>query len=259
MMTKKNDGCYNDTMFSHYPKKREPLPPEYQAIYKQHFAENRKGSTRTSSAASKMEAWMHRRIAEDVEKAVQSPRTLELGAGGLNHLCYEPDVKHYDVVEPYTDLIQESPYKDRVQHFYKDIFEVPQEPLYQRIISIAVLEHLEELPRIVAKSGLLMTEDGSFRAGIPNEGTILWKLGYRLTTGIEFRQRYKLDYEILMRHEHVNTADDIDAVLTYFFQKVRCRVFGLSKGFAFYRFYECHGPDKDKCREYLKEIESKNQ
>jgi len=239
-------------MFNEYPKTRQPLPDEYQAIYKKHFVENRSGSTNASSVTSKMESWMHKQVAKDISSLGESVSTLELGAGNLNHLPYEPNVKNCDVIEPSRQLIDSSPLKSKIGNYYEDIFHIDGQQKYKRIISIAVLEHLTDLPRIIAKCGLLLKETGSFRAGIPNEGTVLWKTGYRLTTGLEFRLRYRLNYDILMQHEHVNTADDISEVLEYFFNTVTCRVFGISRGFAFYRFYDCHEPDKNKCANYLK-------
>jgi hypothetical protein len=54
-----------------------------------------------------------------------------------------------------------------------------------------------------------------------------------------------------MKYEHVNTADQIEEVLSYFYSKVKCSVFGISKGFAFYRFYECSAPKTDVAKRYL--------
>lgn len=44
----------------------------------------------------------------------------------------------------------------------------------------------------------------------------MWKLGYTLSTGMEFKRKYGLEYEVLMKHEHVNTAKEIEEVLNYF-------------------------------------------
>jgi hypothetical protein len=55
-----------------------------------------------------------------------------------------------------------------------------------------------------------------------------------------------------MKYEHVNTAADIEAVLKHFFHQVKGSVFGLSKGLAFYRFYECSEVKTDALETYLK-------
>ena len=61
-----------------------------------------------------------------------------------------------------------------------------------------------------------------------------------------------MDYGILMKYEHVNTAAEIDEILNYFYGKNKCYTFGLNKGFAFYRFYESKKPKIDIALDYLK-------
>ena len=90
------------------------------------------------------------------------------------------------------------------------------------------------------------------RASVPSEGTWLWTLGWKMTTGLEFKLKYGLDYALLMRHEHVNTAEEIEQVLGYFFSAVSCRVFGLSKATSLYRYYECRSPRLERCREFAR-------
>ena len=76
-------------------------------------------------------------------------------------------------------------------------------------------------------------------------------MGYTFTTGLEFKRKYGLDYEVLMRHEHVNTAREIEEVLRYFFANVKGSAFGLARSLSFYQFYDCSDPKKDRCSEYL--------
>ena len=237
-------------MFDQYPKKRTPLPPEYAAIYLQHYRNSREGNSQILGLAQRMERWMHRKVAADATRGA-AKATLEIGAGNLNQLPYEPQSRPYDIIEPFRELFESSPHLSRVRNVYNDIAEVPQENRYDRITSIAVLEHVENLPELVARSALLLTEEGSFRAGIPSEGTILWRLGWQLTTAMDFRARYNLDYKVLMQYEHVNTAREIGEVLRYFFTETRCSVFGIARGLSFYQFFACAKPNVTRCREYL--------
>jgi len=235
-------------MFDKFPKTRPPLPKEIQNIYSAHYKSNREGQTTASSLAQRMKSWLHKQVAKDVAKHKESKRaTLELGAGTLNQLQYEPGVQTYDIVEPFVNLYKGSPLLARVRNVYSDISEVLTGCRYDRITSIATLEHVCNLPEVVAKSGLLLTENGTFRASIPSEGTLLWTLGWKLTTGLEFKLKYGLDYGLLMKHEHVNTAREIEEVLEYFFEEVECRVFGLAKSISLYRYYECRNPRVEKC------------
>ena len=98
---------------------------------------------------------------------------------------------------------------------------------------------------------MLLKKDGVLRASIPSEGTFLWALGWKLTTGLEFRLKHGLDYSLLLKYEHVNNAAEIEEVLEYFFADVRCRVFGISRGLSIYQFFACARPKLGRCREHL--------
>jgi len=193
---------------------------------------------------------MHRKIAADVQES--GPKaTLEIGAGNLNQLPYEPCTTPYDIVEPFRELFESSPHLGRIRNVYDDVAEIPAATRYERITSIAVLEHVCDLPVLVARSALLLAEGGTFRAGIPSEGTILWRLGWQMTTALDFRARYNLDYKVLMRYEHVNTAREIEEVLRYFFAETRGRAFGIARSLSFYQFFACAKPRLQRCHEYL--------
>jgi len=236
-------------MFENYPKTRPILPENFQQIYNEHYKNNREGETTVSSLSQKMESWMHKKVAGDVKKELHKS-TLEIGAGTLNQLMYEK-TEPYDIIEPFIELYANSPYKKQIRNIYKDIDEIDLALKYDRITSIATFEHILDLPKVVAKSALLLNENGTLRVSIPNEGTILWELGWKFTAGIEFRLKYGLNYETLMKYEHVNTAAEIEKVLSYFFKKHRCSCFGLGKKIAFYRFYECSNPDIELAEKFL--------
>ncbi|MCK9219237.1 MAG: hypothetical protein PHF97_06830 [Bacteroidales bacterium] len=238
-------------VLENFPKTRIELPPDFKAIYESHYKKNRQGKTNATKLSMQMEKWLHIKVAEDV--LVQShgdQKTLEIGAGMLNQLPFEPHVNHYDIVEPFEELYRESGNLQRVRKIYSDISEIPSENKYTRITSVATFEHIQNLPDVVAKAVTLLEKGGSLRVAIPNEGTILWKLG-TLITGYEFKRHYGLNYQILMRYEHINTADEIEMVLKCFFRSVKTNVFGINKKFAFYRFFKCTEPDFETAAQYL--------
>ncbi len=226
------------TLLSRFPKQRPELPEAYRKIYAEHYKRNREGGSAASSLAQKMEAWMHRKVAEDVIRDPRECSTLEIGAGNLNHVPYEPQTGRYDVVESLADIAGRSPHRFRVGNAYRDLNEIHDQH-YDRIVSIAAFEHYCDLPDVVAACTRLLKPNGQLRIAIPSEGTLLWTLGWKLTTGLEFRLKYGLDYGVLMRHEHVNTAAEIEAVLRAFFKNVRRSVFGLAPRLSFYQFFEC--------------------
>jgi hypothetical protein len=227
-----------------FPKARPPLPPEFQAIYVEQYKTNRGGETAAASLAQRLERWLHRQVARDV--VGRGPRsTLELGAGTLNQLPFEPTGAPYDVVEPFAELYRDSPFKSRVRDIYADIREVPLERRYERVTSVAMMEHAGDLPFVIARAARLLESDGVFRAAIPAEGGFLWGLGWRLTTGLEFRLRRGLDYGVMMRHEHLNTAAEIEALSRLMFRQVKVASFGLGRHLSLYRFIEARAPRVD--------------
>ena len=124
---------------------------------------------------------------------------------------------YYNIVEPFKDLFLSSPNLKKIRTVYQDIDEIDISNKYDRITSIATFELITGLPKVVAKSCLLLKSNGSLRTSIPKEGTFLWTLGWRMTTGLEFKLKYGLDYGNLMKHEHVNTAKEVEEVLSYFY------------------------------------------
>jgi hypothetical protein len=240
-------------VFDRYPKTRPPLPAEYSAIYQQHYVENRGGGSPASALSQAMEAWMHRRVAADIKHSADRGATLEIGAGNLNHLTYEQATHPYDIVEPSAYLLRGAPGLPRIRDIYEDVRQIPSDHQYGRILSIATLEHLCDLPEVVARVGLLLAPGVEFRVAIPSEGTALWQWAQNLTTGIEFRLKYGLDYKILRRYEHVNTAGEVEDILSRFFDSLECHVFGISRRLSIYQFFVCGSPRLEICKSYLAE------
>jgi SAM-dependent methyltransferase len=235
------------TLLASYPRIRPPLTPGHESRYVEEYRQNRSGKGGLFATVAFLESWMHRTVAN----GTPGSRILELGAGTLNHVKYEPPVDVYDVVEPFRALWDDSPYRTRVTTFYGDLGEIPDDHLYDRILSIAVLEHLTDLPRIVARCGRLLAKDGQFQAGIPTEGGILWGLAWRTTTGFAYRLRTGLSYATVMHHEHVNTAGEILAITRYFFTEVRVRRFPVPfKHLSFYSVIEASRPRLTRCTEH---------
>ncbi len=241
-----------EQLLGSYPRQRPELPEAHRRRYLKDYEENRHGRTLATGMVQKLEAWMHRQVA-----AAQRPggTVLEIGAGTLNHLPYENAFARYDFVEPFEALWRESPALTRTTGHYAAIGDVPEAMRYDRIVSIAVLEHLTELPAVVARAALLLEPGGRFQAGIPTEGGLLWGLAWRYGTGIPYRLRTGLDYAPLMHHEHVNTARDILAVVRHFFQQVSTRRFPMpAEHLSFYTYLEAQGPRLERCRRYLEAV-----
>ena len=233
-----------------YPKLRPELPPRHRAVYEREYALNRSGSGPLYAAVAALERWMHTNIA----RRKPNGRVLELGAGGLNHLVFEKEVSEYDVCEPLADLLIAKPMPAEIRTVIKDYRGLLRlQGGYSKILSIAVLEHLEHLPFVVAQSALLLAPGGVFQAGVPSEGGALWGLSWRLSTGLAYRLRTGLDYATLMRHEHVNTVNEIEGVVKCFFEDVQIRRFPFpAKHMSFYSYLEAGHPRHDECWDFVR-------
>jgi hypothetical protein len=140
----------------------------------------------------------------------------------------------------------------RIRNIYHDVSEIPSDQKYDRITSIAALEHIEDLPRLTAMSGLILKPDGTFCAGIPSEGGFLWGFAWRTSVGLSFRLRTGMNYGELMRHEHVSGAKDIIAVVRHFFDNVYVSRFPFPlHHFSLYGYIEAGSPNVERCRDYL--------
>ena len=236
-----------EELLASYPRTRPPLSDAHRRIHRHEYQLNREARTLATRLSHLAESWMHRVVARNATQG----SVLELGAGTLNHVPYEA-TRPYDVVEPFEALYAGSPWRASVRHVFGDVSELPPDLRYDRVLSIAVLEHLEQLPRVVAQSALRLEEGGRFQHCIPSDGALLWELGWRLTTGIAYRLRNRLSYAVVMRHEHINRTEEIVAVIAWFFERVRIERFPLPwHALSLYTYVEASAPRLQRCRGYL--------
>ena len=170
------------TVLARFPKTRPTLPPKLQAIYTRQYIENRSGETPAASMSQRLERWLHRRVAEDVAQGAAGA-TLEIGAGTLNQLNFEP-AGAYDILEHFEELYRDSPRRARLRGVYADIAEVPATETYDRITSVAALVHICDLPRVLARAARRLRPGGALRSAIPSYGGFLWKIVCMFTTGL---------------------------------------------------------------------------
>lgn len=214
-----------DWLKDRFPSKRPALPENYKRIYEDEYKRNRGDHKNLSNLKHKLEAWMHSYVGRN-----NGPKgaVLELGAGTLNHFSFEKEAEAYDIVEPFTALYIDKPELVKLRSVFYDINEIPSSQSYSKIFSIAALEHIEDLGYVIAKSALLLNDDGVMTHGIPSEGGALWYCAWKFGTGTEFRMRTGLPYAPLMHHEHINNAQEIVRVISIFFSEVSVKRFPLN-------------------------------
>lgn len=239
--------------FPAFPKERKDLPEAFKNVYVQEYQVNRKGESFMTKLSMKVEDWLHKKVAS---QAIHGDTILEIGAGTLNHLKWEQKYRQYTIVEPFIELFQDSPELKKIANIYDNIYKISTEQKFDRIISIAVLEHVLDLPALIAYSGILLNAHGQFQASIPNQGGLAWYLTYNLTTGLSYYLRNKLNYNILMRYEHVNTCTEIEEIVKFFFSNVTVVRYPLPfMNLSWYSYIDARNPDRDKCMAYIKEMD----
>jgi hypothetical protein len=233
-------------VFESFPKTRPPLPAAIQEIYVEFYKLNRTGESGISAASQWLESWMHRIIAK---KGARFPnaKILDFGSGTFNHFKHEKNFSVYDAIEPFEELYTGRDELKEIGSVYNCAQDISGKK-YDRVLSVAVLEHLTDLPTEIATCCHLLEKNGVFQAGIPCEGELAWYLGWRFSSAISFKRTYGLDYSVLMAYEHVNKMKEIVEVLKAFFDSVRIIRSPLpfpAPHTSFYAYIEADSPKLD--------------
>ena len=218
-----------------FPKKRPILSKKYKDIYNQHYVSNRGGNGFSNFLSQLMESWMHKKTS-----LVTGKNILELGAGNLNHVRHEKNYINYDIVEPFSKLYKDSSELPLIRNIFHSLSDAKGK--YDKIISIATLEHLVNLPKEIELCRGLLSKKGTFHVAIPCEGELAFKLGWKLTTGIAFRWKHNLDYSKMIKYEHINNINEIYTVLENNFKIIKFErsPFILPiKNLSFYAYIGC--------------------
>lgn len=235
-------------ILANFPKESTVLPPKYQEIYQEEYKRGRTPNGVFLGLVHLVESWMHRKVSKKSGK-----RILEIGAGTLNHFPYEKDWEVYDIVEPMPYLYRGSEYEPFITNHYNRISDLSKLNRYDKIVSVAVFEHMANLPLEIALLSRNASENTIFSIGIPNEGGFLWWLSWRCTTGLSFWLRHRLDYGVMMKHEHINTAPEIIAVCDHLFKDITIKRFPIiGHHSSLFTVIDAKGIDVTKCAEILK-------
>ena len=233
-----------------YPKKRPPLNNKLKKIFDLEYKKNR-----SNFLSQLSESWLHFAIKGRKEFL---NKTLEIGAGSLNHLPYEniKNNKKYDVIEPKKFLYENNKNKKFINKFYKNLNNVPNNK-YDRIISSAVLEHLEDLPKYLFLSTKKLKKKGYQSHSIPCEGYPTWGIAWYLISGISFKIRTGQNFREVQKHEHINSYDEILSLINFFYKNVKIKFsypFFFTPFLSFYANITFDKPIKKNFKEYEKLI-----
>jgi SAM-dependent methyltransferase len=141
-------------------------------------------------------------------------KTLEIGAGLGEHLNYEKNLdKNYIVMELREDMTR------MIQERFPSITIITgdcqqknefEDNFFNRVIAIHVLEHLPDLPAALREiKRVLKKDEGRFYVVIPCEGGFFFNLARNLSSRRVFEKRYKTNFDLWIKYEHINSADEV--------------------------------------------------
>ena len=144
-------------------------------------------------------------------------KVVEIGCGTGDFIPYCP-CKKYMGVDITEDFIITSKEKFPEHEFVVgDAYDLPFENnSISSLLSFSTLEHLDKLDLALEQVNRVLTDDGEFIFGIPTEG-FLYRIGRNLTTKRHVEKTTNVNYDELLKKEHVNACKDIlDAVKSHF-------------------------------------------
>lgn len=181
-----------------------------------------------SNYASSLQSWVMRASHKLIEKAYDETahfeRVLEVGAGTGEHIQF---VRHRFYEYVLTDLDPKTLNVARAKlagtHDGKIGFEVQTggelaypDNTFDRLIATHVLEHIYK-PHLALKEWRRVLKDGGVLSIlIPTDPGMAWRLGRHLGPR-KNAIKHGIDYDYVMAREHVNSSNNLIALLRHYF------------------------------------------
>lgn len=214
------------------------LPTKYQKIYKENYIEYAGKNSIFRKIVSIFESWYHNQASSIYPSA---DKILDVGSGSLFHLKFESNYKIYDIVEPKKYLLDNCPKELlKIQNYYENLKDIPIESKYDKILSIMVLEHVEDLDLHLKLISQKINNSGKFIVEISAQNDFLYWLSWRCSTGFIFWLKYRLDYGVLMNFERLNSYEKILKTIKKYFLIIEKKAFPFNiRNFRIYEHLVC--------------------
>ena len=153
-------------------------------------------------------------------------RTLDLGAGLGEHFLFEQippaKMRNYQMVEMRENMAKSicNRFPEARVHIGDCQNRLPfPDQYFDRILAIHVLEHLPRLPDCLKEvRRLLVKKGGNFIVVIPCEGGGFYSLARRCSVQRISEKKSNLPYDVFIRREHLNSAQEIITEIKKIFQ-----------------------------------------
>lgn len=148
-----------------------------------------------------------------VKHCQKGRKILEIGAGLGEHISYENlEGVDYYALELLPEMAQEIGRRfPKVQVIVGDCQQTIAFPdnFFDRVVAIHVLEHLSNLPTAIKEVHRVLKTTGEFAVVIPCEGGWAYSLARAISAQRLFKKRYRMNYDWLIKSEHINKPKEI--------------------------------------------------
>ena len=139
--------------------------------------------------------------------------TLELGCGIGTHIKYENlKTQNYFVADIRSNMLKEIKKRNSEVNIIEcDIQKKMnfESKYFDRIHAIHVLEHLPNLPACIDEVDRLLDDNGIFQIVIPCDPGFFYEICRKFSAKRIFEKKYKKNYDIFIKREHINTPEEI--------------------------------------------------
>lgn len=148
---------------------------------------------------------------------------LEVGPGRHSHYDYiksKNNINNYYIYDKHYKycLILKKKHSHKYFKHITNLKEIKNNSL-DRIICSHVIEHVSEPEKFILGLYKLLKKNGTISVTLPCDPGLLWNLGrlFNYETFWKFKQITKKEYFYHMAHEHINSIQNLTAILKYNF------------------------------------------
>ena len=158
---------------------------------------------------------------------------LDIGSGEILHKSWMKDVGNYTISDSSQIISKKKVFSlknigVKVHFFDKDPnYKTLKNSSFSRVVLHHSLEHIPN-PEIFIKNILpLIKDDGILSISLPCDPGFLWRFG-QIILRKKVKKNFgwnKLEYDLIMSREHINSAHNLIKIINYYFSDVKWKFF----------------------------------